>query len=174
MRHIRWLIPVILLGYIFYQSFWANSLLVAFTDFSQRTAYFDVLLPAGRVERSATGIIIQQEPVYIDLRVPIRTGRVSLELLVTADSAPIKLGLQTGPEFSFDFQEQEIVKSADGLAYYNYEAREIKYVRPGNKIRFIISSPGLQAGDVVIKGAKVSLNRKKADIDWWFRIIKQL
>ncbi len=164
--HIRWLTPVILVGYVLAQAVLASSSLQAVTDFRERTPYFDVLLPAGRVDRTDQGVVLKQEPVYIDVRLPVRTRAIALELKLSADSAPIKLGWQTADDFTLAFSQSEPIRSGD-LILYHYDLDDVNYVRPGHKGRFIISAPGLTPGKVVVKGASVSLKREPASLGWF-------
>jgi hypothetical protein len=170
--YVRWLVPVALLGYIGWQSFLSMLPLVASTDFFERTPYFDVLQPAGRVTRMSQGIVLNQEPVYIDVRLPVRASQISLDLSVTDSSVPIKLGWQTDDNFVFDFSQSPPTNEA-GLFVYHYELDDINYVRPGHKGRSIISAPSLVTGSVTVKRATVVINRKPADFAWWHRLITQ-
>lgn len=169
---IRWLIPCLLVGYVLWQALFAAGSLEAATDFRERTPYFDVLLPAGRVERTAEGIVLKQEPVYIDIRLPVRVSSAFVELKIDGRSAPIRLGLQTGDDFAFAFSKDEPETTA-GLTLYRYDTSEFDYARPGHKARFIISAPALTPGSIVVKGATVSFRRQSSDLDWWRRLFMQ-
>lgn len=164
--HIKWVIPVLLVGNVLWQAIIATNSLEAVTDFRERTPYFDVLLPAGRVARTDRGIVLKQEPVYIDVRLPVRAKSIALELKVTAISAPIKLGWQTDDNFTLAFSQAEPI-NYQGLVLYHYDLADINYVRPGYKGRFIISSPGLVPGSVVVNGATVSIKRKVVSLTWF-------
>ncbi|MDP3985827.1 MAG: hypothetical protein U1C53_02485 [Candidatus Veblenbacteria bacterium] len=171
--HIRWLTPLVLVGYVVWQALFASWSLEAVTDFRERTPYFDVLLPAGRGIRTERGIVLTHEPVYIDIRVPIRARGAAVELKVDSASAPLKLGLQTGEEFSFEFNGH-LPETVGGLTLYRYDAKELHYARPGHKVRFIISSPSLVPGSVVVKEATVSLKREPFSWPWFQLFISEL
>jgi len=165
-RRMRWFVLVLLAGYVAWQSVIASGSLEAVTDFRERTPYFDVLLPAGRVERSEQGIILNQEPVYIDVRLPVRAKSAALELKVDSSSAPLKLGIQTGEGFNFEFSGLP-AETVGEFTLYRYDALDLTYVRPGHKLRFIISAPGLVTDSVVVKQATISVKRAPASLSWW-------
>lgn len=164
--HIRWLTPLVLIGCVLWQAIVATGSLQAITDFRERTPYFDVLLPAGRVERTDRGVVLKQEPVYVDVRLPVRAKSMALELKVAAGSSPIKLGWQSDDNFTLAFNGSEPVES-DNIILYHYDLDDINYVRPGHKGRFIISSPGLMSGSVIVTGASVSFRREPPSLNWF-------
>lgn len=169
MRYIEYIklaIPILLVGFVTWQAVFAAGVLVAVTDFRERTPYFDGLLPAGRVERTDEGIVLNQEPVYIDIRLPVRARSIALELKTTDTSAPIKLAWQTDDNFTLLFSDLEPVRQ-EGLTLYHYNLMDINYARPGHKGRFVISAPGLVPGSVVVKGASISIEREQASLFWW-------
>lgn len=171
--HLRWLTPLILVGYVAFQAVFASGSLEARTDFKERTPYFDVLLPAGRVTRIKEGIILKQEPVYIDIRLPVRARQAALELKVASSSAPIKLGLEVGPDFNYEFAGKS-AQTVAGLTLYRYDASDLNFIRPGHKVRFIISAPGLVPGSVMVKEATVSIKRAPATLAWWQQLVSEL
>lgn len=168
---IRWLIPVMLVGYVAGQALFAQSPLTATTNFIQRTPYFDVLLPAGRVERSAAGVVLKEEPVYIDARLPIRTSQLRLEVSVSVDSAPLKIGLQTQEGFNFLFSDIEPVVRGDEKIYY-LEVPKIYYQRPAHKVRFIISVPNFRPSSVWVRGASINFQRQSLTLQEWRELIR--
>lgn len=172
-HHIRWLTPVLLVGYILCQAIIFNNSLEAITNFRERTAFFDVLLPAGRVERTPEGIKLLAEPVYVDVRLPIRAKSAALELKLSHTSVPIKLGWQTEDGFVFDFS-QTVSSFSPGLILYHYDVKEINYVRPGHKGRFIISSPNLSPRSVLIKEATISIKREQLSFNWLRKLLINL
>jgi hypothetical protein len=163
---IKWSVPVLLVGYVLWQAMFATGSLMATTDFRERTPYFDVLLPAGRVELTADGIILKNEPVYIDVRLPVRAVSVSLAVKVSANSAPLQLGYQTSESFALVFSQSAPV-SEQNYVLYHYDLTNISHVRSGHKVRFIISSPALLPGSILVKGASVSIKREPPTLNWW-------
>lgn len=163
--HVRWLLPAVLIGYVAWQALFASSTLTAETDFQVRAQYFDVLLPAGRVERTQAGIALESEPVYIDVRLPVRAKTAELEVVATAGSTPFKLGVQTGQDFAMALSEAPAEATAQGTVY-RYRATDFPYLRAGHKLRFIISSPSLMPGSIVITHAHVSLERQAFSWVW--------
>ncbi len=171
--YIKWSVVVLLVGYIVWQSLFAAGSLIAVTDFRERTPYFDVLLPAGRVERTEVGIVLKQEPVYIDVRLPVRAKSVILELAVANTRTPVKLAWQVNENFSLSFSDLEPI-SAGNQVLYRYNLTNINYVRSGHKVRFVISSPGLVPGTVIVKKANVSIKRERANLAWWHQHLVDL
>lgn len=171
--YIRCLTPIFIVGYILWQALIATNSLAAITNFQERTAFFDMLLPAGRVERTTEGIKLLTEPVYIDVRLPIRAKSVALELKVTDTSAPIKVGWQSDDDFVFDFSQATSTFSP-GVILYHYDVKEINYLQPGHRGRFIISVPTLVPGSVLLKEATVSINREPVSFNWWQQLFSNL
>lgn len=173
LAYIRWFVPAVLIGWVAWQALIASGSLEAVTDFRERTPFFDVLLPAGRVVRTGEGIVLKQEPVYIDVRLPVRAKSIALELKVTDSSSPIKVGWQAADNFNLVFSEAKPINDR-GLTLYHYELNDINYVRPGHKTRFVISSPGLVPGSVIVTGASISIKRERPSLAWWHQYLTDL
>ncbi|MBI5465828.1 MAG: hypothetical protein HY974_00895 [Candidatus Kerfeldbacteria bacterium] len=170
--HLRWILPAAVVMFIAWQTFFGTSPLTGSTDFVARTSLFQVLLPAGRVERVQPGMSLQTEPVYIDVRIPPRTVQVTLELTATPDSVPLQLGVRQGNGFEYLFKGQEI--QGTGVRRYSLRATSFSYLEPGRRLRFIVSAPKLQPGSIVITGASVNIMRQGFSWAWLSRALASL
>jgi len=170
--HIRWVVPVLFLLFIAWQSLVATYSLQALTDFKQRTAWFEVLLPAGRVTKTDSGLVLKSEPVYVDVRLPLRAAAVTLELSTTAASVPVKLGVRQGSGFQYDYSATEEFRG--DTRTFRLRATNWPYLEPGHRLRFILSVPGLKPGNVVVTGAKVTVERRPFSWDWVKRAFSSL
>jgi len=166
--HIRWALPAGLGLFIGWQTFFSTAAITATTNFTARTKMFDILQPAGRVERTASGIALQAEPVYIDVRLPPRTAAVTLKLGTTAESAPLQLGVKQGNNFEYLFKGQEV--QGDSARRYSLRATSFPYLEPGRRLRFIISAPRFKPGDITISGAEVEVVRQGFSAAWLKRV----
>jgi hypothetical protein len=158
--HLRWVVPVLLVGAVLWQALFATSGLKATTDFVNRTPYFDVLLPAARAQRLEGGIALVQEPVYVDVRLPLRATSVTLSLSTTANSVPVKVGVQRSASFELLFPEAEVTTDGDSRTY-RVKVSDFPYLRPNSTLRFVLSVPGLAPGAVVVTQAEVSFERAR-------------
>lgn len=156
--HLRWFIPVMLVGYSLWQIFFSTVPSVGVTNFLTPTPYFDVLLPPSRVARVPKGAALQQEPVYVDVHLPVRVISLELELAVTPDSAPLRLGVQPGVDFNLVFPDVAVLKTSEAQIY-RLKVTDFTHLRPRHTLRFVLSAPGLVPGSVVVRGAKVRFER---------------
>jgi hypothetical protein len=170
--HIRWALPAGLGWLIAWQTFFSTGVITAVTDFTARTKVFEVLQPAGRVTRTASGIVLQAEPVYVDVRIPPRTAAVTLKLQTAAESAPLQLGVKQGNNFEYLFKGQEM--QGETVRRYSLRATSFPYLEPGRRLRFIISAPKLKPGDITVTGAEVEIVRQGLTWSWLKRIFTNL
>ncbi len=158
LSHLHWAIPVVLVGAVLWQVFVSTTPLTGTTNFVTPTPYFDVLLPASRVSRSPAGLALLTEPVYVDVRLPLRVASVELELTTTADSAALRLGVQQGKDFAIVFPDVAAVKSDQGQSY-RLKVTDFSFLRPRHTLRFVLSAPGLKARSIQVTGASVRFER---------------
>lgn len=156
--HLRWLIPLILVAYIVYQAIFSLQSITATTNFINRNHNFGVLLPAGRVERTESGIKLTAEPVYFDVKLPMRVATVELEIATTAESAPLRIGVRQGGGWDYYFPEYVELSSLSAKTY-RISVNEFKYVETNHAQRFLISAPNLESGQIIITGARVKISR---------------
>jgi len=171
--HLRWVVPLVLVGFVVWEGLGATSALTAETLFQSRTPYVDVLQPAGRVTRTSGGVVINQEPVYIDVRLPVRAQAVNLELELvqvpppdlTVPSTYPRLGVQTAEGFAFTFMSDSPSLLGNTL-YYRFPVAQLPYVRAGHVVRFIISVPSLTSHAVTVQSARVTVTREPLSLVW--------
>ncbi len=161
--HLRWLIPFIFTAYIIYEAIFSWQLITAATNFVSRTRNFGVLLPAGRVERAGGGLKLMAEPVYFDVKLPLRVAAVELEIATTAESAPLKIGVRQGGGWDYYFPDYTELNSLSAKNY-RISISEFKYVEANHAQRFLISAPGLEPGRITIIGAQVKIRRHNFDL----------
>lgn len=168
---LRWLVPALFVFFILYQAFFGTQKLAAITDFVNRTSYFDVLLPASRVEKVPSGIVLKQEPVYVDMVLPLRTSRLEIEFITTADSAPLKFALKqaSGRDFYFLNTREEKINNE---IHYFFDTNDFRYLEPNETLRFIVSAPNFNPGTVVVKEARLTIERKHFSWLWFSDLFK--
>ena len=108
----------IFLIFILGQAFFSTQKLITITDFVNRTPYFDILSPASRTEKVTSGIVLKQEPVYINIILPLRVSRLTLEFITTADSAPLKFALKQASGRDFYFLNTKEEKINNEIHYF--------------------------------------------------------
>ena len=161
--HVRWLIPLALAAVMAYQAVFSTAPLIASTDFVKRTPNFGILLPAGRVTRTEVGLKLEAEPIYFDVKLPVRVATVELELTTTAESAPGRIGVRQGG--GWDYYFPEYIESSSPHKTYKISINEFKYVEVNHAQRFLISAPGLSPGGVTVTGARATIYRSPFDLD---------
>lgn len=168
---LRWLVSAVFIIFILNQAFFSVHKLTTTTNFIKRTPYFDVLLPASRVEKVADGIVLKQEPVYVDVVLPLRISRLELEFITTADSAPLKFALkqESGRDFYFlDIKEEKI----NNKIHYFFSTNDFRYLEPNETLRFIVSVPNFNPGTVVVKEARLTMERNHFSWLWFSDLFK--
>jgi hypothetical protein len=168
---LRWLVPAAFIIFILGQAFFSTQKLVAITDFIDRTSYFDILSPASRTEKVIGGIVLKQEPVYIDIILPLRVSRLTLEFITTADSAPLKFALKqaNGRDFYFLNTKEEKINNE---IHYLFNANNFRYFEPNETLRFIVSAPNFNPGTVVVKEARLTIERNSFSWSWLSDLFK--
>lgn len=168
---LRWLVPAAFIIFILGQAFFSIQRLTAVTNFVDRTSYFDILLPASRVERVADGIVLKQEPIYVDIVLPLRTSRLEIEFITTADSAPLKFALKqaSGRDFYFLNTREEKINNE---IHYFFDTNDFRYLEPNETLRFIVSAPNFNPGTVVVKEARLIIRRDLFSWSWFNHLFK--
>lgn len=169
--YLRWVIPVLLIGWALQQALIAGDVLVSETDFRVRTPIIDVMLPASRVEAREQGVVLLSDPVYIDVTLPPRANAVTLELDVSAQSETLKLGVQQGPNFDIVFPDVMISDQAK-FKRYSLRTSTFPHLEAGYKLRFMISAPNLTAGNITVLHARTIIERKPFSFAWLRAAIK--
>jgi len=147
-----------------YQAVFSAAPLIASTDFVKRTPNFGILLPAGRVTRTEVGLKLEAEPIYFDVKLPVRASGVKLELTTTRQSSALKLGRRSGGDWDYYFPPlTHTIKPGEQI--YLLTADEFKYIEPNHSQRFLISAPGLSPGGVTVTGARATIYRSPFDLD---------
>lgn len=165
LSHLRWLVPAIIIVTVLYLTLGSTSPLVVASNFSDRRALVDVLLPASRVERVGDNLTLVREPVYVDVTLPLRSSAVTLELEVSLSSVPLKLGVQQGAGWDIVFPETAVVERGRSR-FYTLRVSEFKYLEPGYRLRFVVSAPGLSPGSIVVHRGRVTIERHPFSWGW--------
>jgi hypothetical protein len=167
----RWLVPAVFIIFILSQAFLSTQKLTATTNFVGCTSYFDVLLPASRVEKIADGIVLKQEPVYVDVVLPLRISRLEFEFITTADSSPLKFALkqESGRDFYFLNTKEEKINNE---IHYFLSTNDFRYLEPNETLRFIVSAPNFNPGTVVVKEARLTIERNHFSWAWFSDLFK--
>ncbi len=163
--HLRWLVPTVIVGTVLYLTLGSTAPQEVKTNFSDRRPLVDVLLPASRVERVGTSLALLREPVYVDVTLPLRSMAATLELEVTATSAPLKLGVQRGAGWDIVFPEV-VITERSGSRFYTLRVAEFPYLEPGYRLRFVVSAPGLTPGSITVRGGRVTIERQPFSWSW--------
>lgn len=163
--YVRWCVGFVIVGYVLWQAFISVSPVTQITDFVNRTPLFSVLLPAARVERVAQGMSLRQEPVYVDVRLPLRVQAIELELFSMPSSSNFKVAVQRGPGFELEFSPIEVLASA-AETKYRVRVTDFPYLEPGTRVRFVISAPGLTPGAITVTRAQVTILRQPFSLAW--------
>jgi hypothetical protein len=184
-RIILILIPIFFLGVLVYKDFVPSGHLVVGYDFCGLTPFVSDFSPHGRVldiERVKTEneTYCQQkmviDPVYFDVRLPQRFN--TARLTVWYQKTPTAK-LQFGP--------------AVDLSAWQWQLKDINYVRSendwqvgvieydlslskmdNNRLRFLVSSPGLSAnsGEIIFK--KIEIEFIKEPVNSWVSFVGRL
>lgn len=170
-RLILILIPLIILAGLIYQDINPQGYLKLSYDFCQPTPFISEFSPHGRVldvQENETGCTQAMviDPVYFDLRLPQRFDEVRIKLWYQKDpSTPLQIGPAIDLD-SWEWQLQDIhyLKTKDGWLFgqASYDLTELKLDR--NRLRFLISSPGLDMGHGEIVFHRLELDLIKAPL----------
>lgn len=172
LSHLRWLVPLTLVTVVLWCSVVSAQHYIVTTDFVNRTPLVDVLQPAARLTRVDAGIAVQQEPVYVDVTLPLRASAVTLELSVADTSPQFKLGVQQGPGFDILFPPDVAVYTGAGTRRYVLRAAAPFYREVGYRLRFILSSPGFTPGSIVVQRARITIERAPFSWGWFGSLMK--
>lgn len=171
LHHLRWIIPLAMVFGIAWQSLGAGAPLVRTTDFRVRTPVIDVLLPAARAEERPLGVALLKDPIYVDVTLPPRASAATLQLWVSAESEALKLGVQKGSGFDILFPDTNPVEQGDDRLY-TLRVSEFAHLEPRYRLRFVISAPQLASGNILVKGARVEIERQPFSLAWLVAALK--
>lgn len=169
--HLRWLLPLVLVGVVIWHSLLSTSVVSVFTPLLERTTYVSQLLPAARVELSGSKLVLLQEPVYIDVTLPVRTSAVEIELVTTADSPYLRLGVQQGAAWDFSFPDVARISTSQDQRY-RLRVTNFPYFESGYRLRFLISVPNFSARSIIITGAYVNIERQPFSWQWLTKAVE--
>lgn len=171
------LIPIIILGVLAYKHICPGGVLKVDYDFCREDPFISELSPMGRVLEIKNAEIENEnycyqemviDPVYFDVRLP-QSFR-GAELKVWFQSKP-GVALKIGPRFrpkSWQWDLEEIDhqdKEGDwtvGTAKFDLRPVEME----NHRIRFLISSPGLDESGEKIIFKKIEIEFKKEPLNW--------
>ncbi|MFZ5391407.1 MAG: hypothetical protein ACOZAJ_03990 [Patescibacteria group bacterium] len=162
--HLRWLIVVILLGYLGWQNLLSMAPVVGESDLSVRQSNLGVLLPAGRVAKTEAGLRVKQEPLYLDIKIPPRARQVNLKI-TTAGQADLIIGSRQDIGWSYVFWPLTISDQAE-TKIHSVIAQPIGLLESDYNWRFILSVKGLPDKDLIIKKAEVEILRRPFSWQW--------
>ncbi len=156
--HLRWFIPLCVVGLALWQVFFSTAELVSSTDFTRETPYFNVLQPASRVARQPQGIALLEQPVYVDIHLPPRAVALTLDLQTTSRSNPLRLAVQQSQDFKLVFPPLQESSTADTHTYH-LTMTDFPYLLPRHTVRLVLSASPWEPGSVVVTGASVKVQR---------------
>ncbi len=155
------LLPGLLILPVVVSGLFSSKDLIVTTDFTKRTPWFDYLLPIGRTERLVGSFKLISEPVYFDLRLPVRTDKVKMTLrFKERPPTGLRLGLRQSEAWDYFFPEQLTVNFDRVI-----EATTFSYT-PDNRLRFIISCPGVSEADLYLVSAQALIERYDFSWSW--------
>jgi len=157
---LKFIIPLVLFTPVIWQNFFSISPISVKSDFTTRTPWFEYLLPVGRTQRTAHGFKLQAEPVYFDLRLPLRLERLRLVLIFTTGAERARVGIQDAPGWNYYFPPQVVKGNAITVL------AELFTYTPGYRQRFIISAPDLATAPVELMAVEVIMTRHEFYWQW--------
>ncbi len=178
-------IPIIFLGYLLYRDFVPSGRLLVAYDFCRLDPFVSAWSPHGRVldkEKIKTGneTFCQQkmviDPVYFDVRLPQRF--TTARLTVWYQKTPAAQ-LQFGPAidlsaWQWQLKDLDYVRHENewqiGTAEYDLSSSQMD----NNRLRFLVSSPGLSdvGGQIIFK--KIAIEFVKEPITGWPNVVDRL
>lgn len=166
LTHLRWLTPLVVVSFVLWLALVSSRPIIVTTNFTSRTPVVDVLQPAARVTRTPAGVALRQEPVYVDVTLPLRARAVTLELNVDAASPLFKLGVQQGPGFDISFPKDVATYQGGATRRYILRTGTPFYREVGYRLRFVLSAPGFAPGSIVVQGGRVVIERAAFSWGW--------
>jgi hypothetical protein len=169
------LIPIIILGILFYKDFNPQGYLKVSYDFCHPTAFISEFSPHGRVLdvekiKSATNDYCQQkmviDPVYFDVRLPQNFSSATLKLWYQKSAnIPLKIGPAINlNNWQWQLKDINYLGSSAGWqsGYADYNLSQLKL--DNNRLRFLVSSPGLDVShtEVVFKKMEIEFTKEPA------------
>lgn len=155
----RWLVLAAVVGGVAWQSLVSTQPLSAVTGFTQRTPIFQMIQPPNRVQAADRGVSVVAEPLYFDVRVPLRAASLMFRLTATADSMPVKLGLQQSNGWQFTFPDVTVERSGAEVRYSFQVPVSALPVQPDHTTRIILSAPNLTPGRLTLVQAQALFTR---------------
>lgn len=152
------LIPIMILGVLAYKDICPSGILKVDYDFCREDPFISKFSPMGRVlEIKKNKGECQQEmiidPVYFDVRLPHGFKRAKIILWYKKNSeTPLKIGPRLHPDkWQWDLKDIRYIRQ-DGdwkVGIAEIDLSRVKMDR--NRVRFLISSPGLdKTGEKII------------------------
>lgn len=156
------IIPILLFLPVIWHNFFSINPITVGSDFSKRTPWFDYLLPVGRTARSDNGFVLQAEPVYFDLLLPMRLQNLRLVLKFQTGAERVRVGIQKAAGWSYYFPQQisngnKIIVLVESFTYV-----------PDHHQRFIISVPDLSVGAVEVTYVEAVMTRHEFNWQWLY------
>ncbi|MFA4937576.1 MAG: hypothetical protein WC575_04835 [Patescibacteria group bacterium] len=163
------LVPTLLLLPIVISGLFSNQPIKVTTDFTNRTPWFDYLLPIGRTERLDNAVKLISEPVYFELRLPMRAKKIKMTLqFKNVPLAELRLGVRQSESWDYFFPEQLIAGTSRSIEVTNFS------YTPENSLRFIISLPNIQEQNISIEMAQAEIERRAFTWSWLgFSLVKK-
>jgi len=97
--------------------------------------------------------VVIAEPVYYDVYMPKRFDKVKMFLTYKkVEDLDVKLGVKLNVnDYAFYFHDLSV--SGDGFVTeeFEFDLSQVEIVR--NKVKFIVSAPGVSEGDLILGGA---------------------
>ena len=158
------LIPVIVLGCLVHKDISPSGYLKVDYDFCREDPFISKFSPMGRVleierDRGECSQIMVIDPVYFDVRLPQSFSQAKLKVwYMKSDGVELKIGPRFNRnEWQWLLQDIEYTGEEDGwmMGETEYDLSYISLDR--NRIRFLISSAGLDKMNEEIKFKRVEI-----------------
>jgi len=176
-KHIKTIlifIPVIILAVLVYKDICPLGVLEVEYDLCRESPFFSKLSPGGRVLEieKKKGYCEQKmviDPVYFDVRLPQSFRKAEMEIWYQKSNAetPLKIGPRLNPDaWAWDLQDVIFyAPMADwSIGKANFDLTKTKM--DNNRIRFLISSTGLDESDKNIKFRYIKIRFEKEPLSW--------
>lgn len=172
MKYIRPAIVLLFLLLVGWQAVFSTAPVVTRSNFFNRTNYWSMIMPAGRVVKKSAGIMINEEPVYFELKLPPRTKSIKLTLEYTGNGN-VNLGVRRGVDWNYEFVPA-VVEVSNQATIYEMVVDSPNYLESNHAQRFLISVTSLQPGEVVIKKVKAEIIRQQISLEKiWHSLVNQ-
>ncbi|MFH1112233.1 MAG: hypothetical protein V1712_04185 [Patescibacteria group bacterium] len=163
------IVPVLLILPVIMSGLFNTRTISVATTFIERTPWFGFLLPIGRTEQFDDAAKLISEPVYFDLRLPMRAEKIKMTLqFKNAPPAELRIGVRQGESWDYFFPEQLTTDMNRTIEVVNFS------YTPENRLRFIISLPNIQENGASIIMARAAIERQSFTWSWLgFSLVKK-